>query len=64
MRVFILCATLRRAACSRHVGLLADYMTFSGGYKPLNRLGLDANASPFQKICFETSMTFMMVSHV
>ncbi len=39
---------------NRHLGLLADYMTFEGGYRPLNRLGINSNSSPFQKISFET----------
>lgn len=49
---------------ARHLGLVADYMTFQGGYRPLNRMGIDANTSPLQKISFETSMTFMTVSIV
>ena len=44
----------------RHLGLLADYMTFNGGYRPLNRMGINSNPSPFQKISFETSMNFML----
>jgi len=44
----------------RHLGLVADYMTFHGGFRPLNRAGIDANVSPFQKISFETSIGFLM----
>lgn len=44
----------------RHLGLVADYMTFHGGFRPLNRAGIDSNASPFQKISFETSIGFLM----
>jgi len=44
----------------RHLGLVADYMTFHGGFRPLNRAGIDANPSPFQKISFETSIGFLI----
>jgi DNA-directed RNA polymerase I subunit RPA1 len=44
----------------RHLTLLADYMTFAGGYKPLNRLGMSSSNSPFQKISFETSVNFLL----
>ncbi|CAF1124966.1 unnamed protein product [Adineta ricciae] len=43
----------------RHLSLLADYMTYEGVYKPCNRLGLRTNASPLQKITFETSTTYL-----
>ena len=44
----------------RHLYLLADYMTFHGDYRPLNRLGIDSNASPWQKMTFETSSKFLL----
>lgn len=44
----------------RHLTLLADYMTFNGGYKPLNRIGMSSSVSPFQKISFETSVNFLL----
>ncbi|XP_041360150.1 uncharacterized protein LOC121376369 [Gigantopelta aegis] len=43
----------------RHLSLLADYMTFEGSYKPLNRNAIESNASPFQKMTFETTMNFL-----
>ncbi|CAF3734394.1 unnamed protein product [Adineta steineri] len=43
----------------RHLSLLADYMTYEGVYKPCNRLGLRTNASPLQKITFETSTSYL-----
>nr|AOE43238.1 RNA polymerase I [Cavenderia deminutiva] len=43
----------------RHLNLLADYMTYEGGYKPLNRMGMDNNTSPFQKMSFETTCGFL-----
>jgi len=43
----------------RHLGLLADYMTFAGGFRPLNRQGIEANTSPFLKMSFETTTHFL-----
>lgn len=43
----------------RHLSLIADYMTFEGTYKPFNRIGIEANSSPFQKMSFETTMHFL-----
>lgn len=43
----------------RHLALIADYMTFEGSYKPFNRIGMEANSSPFQKMSFETTMHFL-----
>merc|ERR1711934_406001 len=43
----------------RHLGLLADYMTFAGGFRPLNRQGIEANTSPFLKMSFETTNHFL-----
>lgn len=43
----------------RHLSLIADYMTFDGTYKPFNRIGIEANSSPFQKMSFETTMHFL-----
>jgi DNA-directed RNA polymerase I subunit RPA1 len=43
----------------RHLGLIADYMTFLGGFRPFSRLGMMSSASPFQQITFETSMRFI-----
>lgn len=44
---------------SRHLSLIADYMTFEGGYKPFNRLSMKTNTSPFQKMSFETTTNFL-----
>ncbi|PVV00927.1 hypothetical protein BB560_004674 [Smittium megazygosporum] len=43
----------------RHLGLLADYMTFEGTYKPFNRVGIDSNVSPLAKMSFETTTNFL-----
>ncbi|TMW68505.1 hypothetical protein Poli38472_005973 [Pythium oligandrum] len=43
----------------RHLSLIADYMTATGGYMPMNRIGMANKGSPFQQITFETSMKFL-----
>ncbi|XP_043918265.1 DNA-directed RNA polymerase I subunit RPA1 [Protopterus annectens] len=43
----------------RHLSLIADYMCFEGVYKPLNRMGMQSNPSPFQQMTFETSYRFL-----
>ncbi|XP_055332265.1 DNA-directed RNA polymerase I subunit RPA1-like isoform X2 [Paramacrobiotus metropolitanus] len=42
----------------RHLSLVADYMSRDGVVKAFNRLAIASNASPFQKMSFETSMNF------
>jgi len=46
----------------RHLGLIADYMTYQGGFKPMNRMGMSLQSSAFQRISFETSMNFITES--
>lgn len=43
----------------RHLGLIADYMTSSGGYRSLNRIGMNARPSPYLKMSFETTTRFL-----
>ena len=43
----------------RHLSLVADHMIFEGVYKAFNRMGLETNASPLQKMSFETTMHFL-----
>ncbi|XP_064200211.1 DNA-directed RNA polymerase I subunit RPA1 [Anguilla rostrata] len=43
----------------RHLSLVADYMTFEGMYKPLNRFAIQSNSSPLQQMTFETSYKFL-----
>ena len=43
----------------RHLSLVADYMTYEGSIKAFNRIGIESNASPFQKMSFETTMHFL-----
>ena len=42
-----------------HLSLIADYMTFEGEYKSFSRIGIESNASPLQKMTFETTMQFL-----
>lgn len=44
---------------ARHLGLIADFMTHEGGYKPLNRHGMVSEPSPLLKMSFETTMGFL-----
>lgn len=43
----------------RHLSLVSEYMTFEGVYRPFNRIGLESNASPIQKMTFESCMRFL-----
>ncbi|KAJ2251536.1 hypothetical protein GGI13_003794 [Coemansia sp. RSA 455] len=43
----------------RHLSLVADFMTFEGGFKPFNRQGLSSNPSPFAKMTYESTCTFL-----
>ena len=44
---------------ARHLTLIADYMTRDGVYQAFNRMGYRANTSPFMKMSFETTVTFL-----
>ena len=46
----------------RHLALIADYMTFEGGYKPFNRMGMDSNPSPFTQMSYERTIHFLTAS--
>lgn len=43
----------------RHLSLIADYMTFSGGYTAMNRNGMKEMSSPFLQMSFETTAQFL-----
>ncbi|THH14387.1 hypothetical protein EW146_g5928 [Bondarzewia mesenterica] len=43
----------------RHMELIADYMTFEGGYKPFNRKGIGMHSSPLLRASFETTAAFL-----
>ncbi len=44
---------------NRHLSVIADYMTYEGGYKPFNRMGMSSNPSPFTQMSFETTANFL-----
>ncbi|KAM6592751.1 hypothetical protein CsatA_000454 [Cannabis sativa] len=45
----------------RHLTLIADFMTHTGGYRPMNRLGgISDSVSPFSKMSFETASKFIV----
>eukprot|EP00912_Choanoflagellata_sp_UC4_P001986 UC4_evm1s1276 len=43
----------------RVLSLVADYMTFEGEVKGMNRQDMRSNTSPFHKMSFETTMEFL-----
>ncbi|KAL7584596.1 hypothetical protein Lser_V15G42528 [Lactuca serriola] len=45
----------------RHLSLIADHMTHSGGYRPMSRFGsISESVSPFLKMSFETASKFIV----
>ncbi|CAJ2654112.1 unnamed protein product [Trifolium pratense] len=44
----------------RHLMLIADFMTHTGGYRPLTRKGIQDSTSPFVKMSFETASNFIV----
>lgn len=44
----------------RHLTLIADYMTFDGGYKAMNRIGMADASSSFLQMSYETTAGFMI----
>ncbi|KAI8463429.1 MAG: hypothetical protein J3K34DRAFT_526989 [Monoraphidium minutum] len=44
---------------ARHLSLIADFMTHTGGYRPCNRMGIDSCTSPLLKMSFETAARFL-----
>jgi len=47
---------------TRHLGLIADYMTFNGNYRAMNRIGMRENSSPLLKMSYETTAMFLVES--
>lgn len=43
----------------RHLSLIADQMTRNGGFTAFSRMGLRGNVSPFTKMSFETTVSFL-----
>ena len=46
----------------RHLSLIADYMTFGGGFKPMSRIGIEDSSSTFLQMSFETTAHFLKKS--
>ncbi|GMM31841.1 DNA-directed RNA polymerase I core subunit [Martiniozyma asiatica (nom. inval.)] len=55
-RVF---ATYAISVSSRHLDLIADYMTREGSYLAFNRQGIDSCTSSFMKMSYETTCGFL-----
>lgn len=49
---------------TRHLSLIADYMTYDGKYKPLNRVGMNGCPSPIQQMSFESTLQYLKLSTV
>jgi DNA-directed RNA polymerase I subunit RPA1 len=43
----------------RHLSLIADYMTFDGGFKPMSRIGMEDCSSTLLQMSFETTAHFL-----
>lgn len=43
----------------RHLTLIADFMTFNGGYRPFNRFGMNENPSALLRMSYETTMNYL-----
>ncbi|CAG9462668.1 unnamed protein product [Pedinophyceae sp. YPF-701] len=48
------------AVDSRHLCLVADFVTSSGGYRGCSRIGISTHCSPFLKMSFETACNFLV----
>ena len=44
---------------TRHLLLIADFMTRNGTYTPMNRIGMRASPSPFLQMSFESTVAFL-----
>ena len=44
----------------RHLGLIADYITFQGKYRSFSRKGISFNSSTVLKMSYETTMEFLI----
>ena len=49
---------------SRHLSLIADFMTQQGEYRPCNRSGIEKSTSPFLKMSYETATAFLTESTI
>jgi DNA-directed RNA polymerase I subunit RPA1 len=44
---------------ARHLTLIADYMTYDGGFKPMSRIGMEDCSSVLLQMSFETTSQFL-----
>lgn len=44
---------------TRHLSLIADYMTYNGIFEPMSRKGMEGSSSPLQQMSFESSLIFL-----
>jgi len=44
----------------RHLSLIADFMTYDGEYKPMNRIGMTDVSSTFLQMSYESTSVFMV----
>ena len=44
----------------RHLGLIADYITYQGKYRSFSRKGISYSSSPLLKMTYETTMEFLI----
>lgn len=43
----------------RHLSLIADYMTYNGTIRGMNRMSMEASASPFQQMSYESTARYL-----
>uniref|UniRef100_A0A6G1SD80 DNA-directed RNA polymerase subunit n=2 Tax=Aceria tosichella TaxID=561515 RepID=A0A6G1SD80_9ACAR len=43
----------------RHLSLIADYMTYNGSIRGMNRMSMEASASPFQQMSYESTLRYL-----
>eukprot|EP00056_Hartaetosiga_gracilis_P012015 m.186966 g.186966 ORF g.186966 m.186966 type:complete len:365 (+) comp13622_c2_seq4:122-1216(+) len=43
----------------RHLSVIADYMTFEGTFRGMNRITMRSNVSPFTQMSFESTVDFL-----
>lgn len=42
-----------------HLSLIADYMTYNGTIRGMNRMSMEASASPFQQMSYESTIRYL-----
>jgi DNA-directed RNA polymerase I subunit RPA1 len=48
----------------RHLSLISDYMTHEGGFKAMNRIGIEGSSSTLLQMSFETTVHFLRQSAI